>query len=94
MKFAVNIKRCHYDVFVAGSGGICEKYKPYTNKDKQIWKSLNTGVVSIVNYNKRVPQRVSELTFAHEVGHSLGSPVDLNIKQLFHCKCSIIGVIV
>lgn len=71
------------DFYFAGPGGICEKYKPYTNKDKQIWKSLNTGVVSIVNYNKRVPQRVSELTFAHEVGHSLGSPVNLDLKQLF-----------
>lgn len=64
------------DLYFAGSGGICEKYKPYTNKDKQIWKSLNTGVVSIVNYNKRV----SELTFANEVGHSLGSPVNLDLK--------------
>lgn len=67
----------------SGPGGICEKYKPYTNKDKHIWKSLNTGVVSIVNYNKRIPQRVSEITFAHEVGHSLGSPHD-NRGECYH----------
>eukprot|EP00105_Crassostrea_gigas_P005864 XP_011419607.1 PREDICTED: disintegrin and metalloproteinase domain-containing protein 10-like [Crassostrea gigas] len=57
-------------------GGICERNIPFTNEDKPIWKSLNTGIVSIVHYNKRVPQRVSELTYAHEVGHSFGSPHD------------------
>jgi disintegrin and metalloproteinase domain-containing protein 10 len=57
------------------SGGICEKYKEYTENGRRIKKSLNTGVVTLVNYNARVPPKVSTLTFAHEVGHNFGSPV-------------------
>ena len=38
-------------------------------------KSLNTGLVSIINYNKEVPSAVSHVTFAHEVGHNFGSQV-------------------
>ncbi|XP_076451236.1 disintegrin and metalloproteinase domain-containing protein 10-like [Babylonia areolata] len=39
-------------------------------------KSLNTGIVSIINYRKVVPNIVSQLVFAHEVGHTFGSPHD------------------
>lgn len=60
----------------ASAGGICEKYKSYTEGNQQIRKSLNTGIVTIINYNKRVAPRVSQLTFAHEVGHNFGSPHD------------------
>ncbi|XP_061191107.1 disintegrin and metalloproteinase domain-containing protein 10-like [Saccostrea echinata] len=60
----------------ASAGGICEKYKSYTEGNQQIQKSLNTGIVTIINYNKRVAPRVSQLTFAHEVGHNFGSPHD------------------
>lgn len=71
----------HYNCFVASAGGICEKYKSYTEGNQQIRKSLNTGIVTIINYNKRVAPRVSQLTFAHEVGHNFGSPVSEVIKS-------------
>ena len=61
--------------WVAGkgkAGGICENHKR-TQKGLQ---SLNTGVVTLMNSGTRVPILKSELTFAHEVGHNLGSPHD------------------
>jgi disintegrin and metalloproteinase domain-containing protein 10 len=58
------------------SGGICEKYKEYQEKNHRVWKSLNTGIVTLINYNSPVPPKVSTLTFAHEVGHNFGSPHD------------------
>jgi hypothetical protein len=55
------------------AGGICEKMR--SSSDGR--KILNTGVVTFINYGKSVPQRVSEITFAHEVGHNFGSPVSV-----------------
>ncbi|XP_061190593.1 disintegrin and metalloproteinase domain-containing protein 10-like [Saccostrea echinata] len=60
----------------ASSGGVCERHKSYREGTTEIKKSLNTGVVTLLNYGKRVPPRISELTFAHEVGHNMGSPHD------------------
>ena len=60
---------------IGNAGGICEKWKEYTEGSQRVFKSLNTGIVTIVNYGKRVAPRVSQLTFAHEVGHNFGSPV-------------------
>lgn len=61
------------------SGGICEKYKSYTETVGGIYqstkRSLNTGIITFVNYNARVPPKVSQLTLAHEIGHNFGSPV-------------------
>ncbi|XP_033725849.1 disintegrin and metalloproteinase domain-containing protein 10-like isoform X2 [Pecten maximus] len=62
------------------AGGICEKYKSFPEDDGQVVsKSLNTGIVTIINYGKRVAPTVSHLTFAHEVGHNFGSPHDTGI---------------
>ena len=65
---------------IGASGGICEKYKTYTEniggRQVQTKRSLNTGIITFVNYNSRVPPKVSELTLAHEIGHNFGSPHD------------------
>ncbi|XP_018322244.1 disintegrin and metalloproteinase domain-containing protein 10 isoform X2 [Agrilus planipennis] len=62
------------------SGGICEKYKTYTETIHGMYqstkRSLNTGIITFVNYNSRVPPKVSQLTLAHEIGHNFGSPHD------------------
>lgn len=65
------------------SGGICEKYKSYAEnvngRQIQTRRSLNTGIITFVNYNARVPPKVSELTLAHEIGHNFGSPHDFPV---------------
>lgn len=65
------------------SGGICEKYKTYTETVGGLYqstkRSLNTGIITFVNYNSRVPPKVSQLTLAHEIGHNFGSPVSIFI---------------
>ena len=62
------------------SGGICERYKTYSEKmadyPRTTKRSLNTGIITFVNYNSRVPPKVSQLTLAHEIGHNFGSPHD------------------
>ncbi|XP_028399321.1 disintegrin and metalloproteinase domain-containing protein 10-like [Dendronephthya gigantea] len=55
------------------AGGICETSKKF--QGGQI-KTLNTGVVTFINYKKQVPSRVSEVTFAHELGHNFGAKHD------------------
>lgn len=62
--------------YLRASGGLCEKWKEYNENNRRIYKSLNTGIVTLVNYGSRVPPKVSTLTFAHEVGHNFGSPHD------------------
>lgn len=67
------------------SGGICEKYKTYTETVGGLYqstkRSLNTGIITFVNYNSRVPPKVSQLTLAHEIGHNFGSPVSINVPS-------------
>jgi disintegrin and metalloproteinase domain-containing protein 10 len=60
--------------FQAGqaAGGICETAKTFQDGRK---KTLNTGVVTFINYKKQVPSRISEVTFAHELGHNFGAKV-------------------
>uniref|UniRef100_A0A672IIN6 ADAM10 endopeptidase n=1 Tax=Salarias fasciatus TaxID=181472 RepID=A0A672IIN6_SALFA len=54
-------------------GGICSKY---TSIPKGRPSTLNTGMVTIQNYGQLLPPRHVQLTLAHELGHSLGSPHD------------------
>jgi disintegrin and metalloproteinase domain-containing protein 10 len=53
-------------------GGVCEQ-RVNVN---QVPKSLNSGMVTLVSYNARVPDVLNQITFAHEVGHSLGAQHD------------------
>ena len=58
---------------LAGSvGGVCERRQTLQG----VAKSLNSGIVTVVNYQSRVPEAVSQITFAHEVGHNFGSEHD------------------
>lgn len=50
------------------AGGICENVRPGP-------QTLNTGIVTIVNFQRELPQLVVQLTFAHEIGHNFGSEV-------------------
>ncbi|XP_054721381.1 disintegrin and metalloproteinase domain-containing protein 10-like [Uloborus diversus] len=54
------------------AGGVCEKNGHYRGS----LKSLNTGIVTLLNYGKYVPPVVSHVTLAHEIGHNFGSPHD------------------
>ncbi|XP_048750317.2 disintegrin and metalloproteinase domain-containing protein 10-like [Ostrea edulis] len=54
------------------AGGICEEYRSYSGESK----SLNTGIVTVKNYGSAVASVVTEVTFAHEVGHNFGSDHD------------------
>uniref|UniRef100_A0A0A9WUF9 ADAM10 endopeptidase n=3 Tax=Lygus hesperus TaxID=30085 RepID=A0A0A9WUF9_LYGHE len=66
------------------SGGICERFKTYTETVGGLYqstrRSLNTGIITFVNYNSRVPPKVSQLTLAHEIGHNFGSPHDFPVE--------------
>ncbi|KAL1443192.1 hypothetical protein MTO96_030409 [Rhipicephalus appendiculatus] len=62
------------------AGGLCEKFQSdvalQLTSDYSGRVSLNTGIVTFVNKNVRVPHRVSEVTFAHELGHNFGAQHD------------------
>ena len=54
-------------------GGICDKFRQYLRNGRAVFSSLNTGMITMVNYNIELPPRISHLNFAHQIGHSLGS---------------------
>ncbi|KAK6729782.1 hypothetical protein RB195_006685 [Necator americanus] len=63
------------------AGGICQVYQRYNEGSRGwVFRSLNTGIVTLVNYGNRVPTRVSQLTLAHEIGHNFGSPHDYPLE--------------
>ncbi|KAK3562342.1 hypothetical protein QTP86_033453, partial [Hemibagrus guttatus] len=53
-------------------GGICSK--PIQTLDGQT-SSLNTGLITLKNFGRYLLPKFVQLTFAHELGHSLGAPV-------------------
>ncbi|KAK3096050.1 hypothetical protein FSP39_022532 [Pinctada imbricata] len=58
---------------LSSSGGVCETFKTYSGNEQ---KSLNTGIVTVKNYGKSVASVVTQVTFAHELGHNFGSDHD------------------
>ncbi|KAL9985306.1 hypothetical protein ACROYT_G007694 [Oculina patagonica] len=55
------------------AGGICEKATTFRDGKK---KSLNTGVVTFVNYNRKLPKKISQIAFVHQTGHNFGAMHD------------------
>lgn len=60
-------------------GGICSKHKRIQDGNFVATRSLNTGIVTLNNYAKTVPPRVSYITLAHEIGHNFGSNVSFAV---------------
>jgi disintegrin and metalloproteinase domain-containing protein 10 len=53
-------------------GGICERRQSVSG----VQKSFNSGIVTLINYQSRVAEAVSHITFSHEVGHNFGAEHD------------------
>ena len=50
-------------------------------------KSLNSGIVTVLNYGKDVPSAVSHVTLAHEIGHNMGSQVIIKVMYVLYVCC-------
>ncbi|KAL3222799.1 hypothetical protein MRX96_049944 [Rhipicephalus microplus] len=65
----------------ASTMGVCDKNR-LVPRDKSGTKfglsklSLNTGIITFLNYGNHVARVVSETAFCHEMGHNFGSPHD------------------
>ncbi|XP_075740529.1 disintegrin and metalloproteinase domain-containing protein 10-like [Rhipicephalus microplus] len=65
----------------ASTMGVCDKNR-LVPRDKSGTKfglsrlSLNTGIITFLNYGDHVARVVSETAFCHEMGHNFGSPHD------------------
>jgi len=74
IKFNLNEKKLIF-FYSDSRGGICEKPARDIFEGQRIIKTLNTGIITVINHHTRISALMTELTFAHEVGHSLGAEV-------------------
>jgi len=63
--------------FPVDEGGVCARYHEIIGNESSPshWESHNTGVFNLAYNYRELPANVAKLAFAHEIGHSLGSPV-------------------
>lgn len=64
-------------------GGICQQRVALSIGER----SLNTGLVSLLNFGQRQPRSVATVTIAHEFGHNFGSPVSCVPFIYMYCTC-------
>ena len=81
VSFLLHVRKINVLSLIVFTGGICERYKNIGGVEK----SLNTGVVTTLNYGKKIPTAVTALTFAHEAGHNFGSEVQCTCTLI--CRC-------
>ena len=58
-------------------GGICQERMNFAGTDL----SLNSGIVTFLNFGQTQPRLVTTLAVAHEIGHGFGAEVRSTLKQ-------------
>ena len=71
LKGKLNNEFSHLD----SRGGICEQPDKDIYQGQRVIKTLNTGMITVINHNTRTSSLMTELAFTHEVGHNLGAEV-------------------